>query len=258
MAKSKEPKIYSLPTDGEVYYPESDGKPMAETEPHRDLMIDFIQILGDHFQDRPDVHVSGNLMVYYEQGNPQKWVAPDVFVVFGVDKTKRNIYQLWKEGKGPDFVLEVSSKNTYRTDLTRKKRLYARVFGVSDYFLYDPNHLYLNPPLQGYRLTGGHYVPIAPVGERLPSQVLGLEVGFRPDGELGLYDPQTHAWLLTRKERAQQEAYARRQAEARAEQAEARAEHALAQAQQEALARQRAEVELAQALAELQRLKYNN
>jgi Uma2 family endonuclease len=241
MAKLKEPKIYYLPTDGEVYYPESDGKPMAETEPHRDLMIDFIQILDDYFQEQPDVHVSGNLMVYCEKGNPKKWIAPDVFVVFGVDKTKRDIYQLWKEGKAPDFVLEVSSKNTYRTDLNKKKRLYARVFGVSDYFLYDPNHLYLNPPLQGYRLTNSRYVKIRPVGERLPSRVLGLEVGFRPDGKLGLYHSQTNAWLLTPKERAQQEAEARRQAEARAEQAEARV--------------QQVEAELAQALAELQRLK---
>ena len=39
-------KIQSAPT---IFYPESDGKPMAETEIHRDLMIDFIQILKDYF-----------------------------------------------------------------------------------------------------------------------------------------------------------------------------------------------------------------
>ncbi|MBI1926912.1 Uma2 family endonuclease [Candidatus Poribacteria bacterium] len=204
MAKSKEPQIYSLPTDREVEYPVSDGKPMAETTVHWNLMTDFVHLLDDYFQDRPDVFVGGNLIFYYEKGNPRKFIAPDVFVVFGVEKKERDYYQLWEEGKGPDFVLEVSSKNTYRMDLNKKKRLYAQVFGVSDYFLYDPNHLYLNPPLQGYRLVGGTYIRISPVEGRLSSDVLGLELGFQPDGKLGLYHPQTHTWLLRRKERAEQ------------------------------------------------------
>ncbi len=255
MANSKPPKIRSLPTDRGVYYPESDGQPMAETELHRDVMIDFIQMLDDYFQERLDVHVSGNLMVYYEQGNPKKSVAPDVFVVFGVEKKRRNNYLLWKEGKGPDFVLELSSKKTYRTDLNQKKTLYGQVLKVSEYFLYDPNHQYLNPPLQGYRLMEGDYVEILPVGGRLPSRVLGLELGLKPDGELGLYPPQTNIWLLSPRERAEQAEAKAEQAEAKAEQAEARAEHAQAKAQQETEARQRAEVELAQLRAELQRFQ---
>jgi type IV secretory pathway VirB10-like protein len=199
-----------------------------------------------------------------------------VFVVFGVKRKKRETYRLWEEGKGPDFVLEVSSKKTYQADLSHKKKLYAQVFSVSEYFLYDPQQRYLNPPLQGYRLVEGTYVPIPPVGERLPSHVLGLELGLKSTGELGLYHPQTHAWLLVPEERAKRaqakakraqaqakrEAEARRQAEGRAQQeaqarqhAEAKAQRAEAKAQQEALARQRAEVELAQAMAELQRLK---
>ncbi len=36
-------KIKAAPT---VVYPESDGTPMAETEYHRDIMIDFIQTSG--------------------------------------------------------------------------------------------------------------------------------------------------------------------------------------------------------------------
>lgn len=42
-------KIQSAPT---IFYPESDGKPIAETEIQRDLMIDFIQTLKDYFIER--------------------------------------------------------------------------------------------------------------------------------------------------------------------------------------------------------------
>ncbi len=42
------------PAVAEVFYPESDGQPMAETDVHRDLMIDLIAML-------PDCHAAGVL-----------------------------------------------------------------------------------------------------------------------------------------------------------------------------------------------------
>ncbi|MBI1924352.1 Uma2 family endonuclease [Candidatus Poribacteria bacterium] len=217
-------KIHAVPTNGEVVYPESDGKPMAETDIHRNLMIDVIQMLNDYFRSRPDVYVSGNLLLYYQKGNPRKSVAPDVFVVIGVPKQLRRTYLLWEEGKGPDFVLELSSEHTYRQDLRRKKQLYAKTLGVKEYYLYDPEHRYLHPPLQGYRLVNGTYVPILSVEGRLPSEILGLELGLK-SGTLGLYHPQHGAWLL----RPVEQAEAWRGAEARAQQAEARANQAEAE-----------------------------
>lgn len=76
-------KIQSAPT---IVYPTSDGKPMAETDIHRDLMTDFIWMLKQHFKDKSNVYVSGNLLIYYEKGEPRKSISPDVFVVFGVEK----------------------------------------------------------------------------------------------------------------------------------------------------------------------------
>lgn len=46
----------------EIDYPTGDGKPMAETDLHRDNMIDVIQMLRDHFAKYKDVYVSGNLL----------------------------------------------------------------------------------------------------------------------------------------------------------------------------------------------------
>ena len=231
-----EKKIKAAPT---VVYPESDGKPMAETEYHRDIMIDFIQMLKHHFRDVSDAYVSGNLLMYYEEGNIRKSVSPDVFVVFGVSKKRRRTYRTWEEGYTPDFVLEVASKSTYRQDLTHKKDLYASILGVREYYIYDPYHE-VDPYFLGYRLMDGAYKEIALVDERLPSLVLGLELGER-EGVFGLYDPRRSVWLQPLAEQVKQEAQARQRADARAE--------------QEAQARQRAEAELAETLAALERLQ---
>ena len=40
-----------------IEYPSSDGKPMAETPVHRDVMIDAIQILKRRYANRSDVYV---------------------------------------------------------------------------------------------------------------------------------------------------------------------------------------------------------
>jgi Uma2 family endonuclease len=229
-------EIRAAPT---VVYPESDGKPMAETEYHRDIMIDFIQMLKHHFRDVSDAYVSGNLLMYYEEGNIRKSVSPDVFVVFGVSKKRRRTYRTWEEGYTPDFVLEVASKSTYRQDLTHKKDLYASILGVREYYIYDPYHE-VDPYFLGYRLMDGAYKEIALVDERLPSLVLGLELGER-EGVFGLYDPKRSVWLQPLAEQVKQEAQARQRADARAE--------------QEAQARQRAEAELAETLAALERLQ---
>src|SRR5437016_3687010 len=95
--------------DREVEYPTSDGRPMAETDIHRQDMMDLIETLQDHFAADPRVYVTGNLLLFYERGNRRRHVAPDVFVVRGVPKLPlRKYYLLWEEGKGPDVVLEIT------------------------------------------------------------------------------------------------------------------------------------------------------
>ncbi len=69
----------------QIVYPETDGKPMAETEIYRQATTDTIATLAEFFRELPDVYVGGNLLFYYEQGNPAAAVGPDVFVVFDLD-----------------------------------------------------------------------------------------------------------------------------------------------------------------------------
>lgn len=65
-------------------YPTSDGKPMAETDKHADLMVYAKEALRLYFANRAaDVYVSGNNFVFWKEGNPRAKVSPDVYVVFG-------------------------------------------------------------------------------------------------------------------------------------------------------------------------------
>ena len=199
-----------------IDYPTTDGKPMAETDLHRDLMFDLIATLDAHFRDDPEVYVSGDLLLFYEEGNRRRHVAPDVFVVLGVSKRKRDNYLLWQEGRGPEFVVEVTSKTTRDEDVGKKRALYQDILRVPEYFQFDPTQDYLKPPLQGHRLLAGRYEPIAPVEGRLPSVALGLHLE-RDGTQLRLVDPATGRRLPTPHEQV---------VEARAESAEARAESA--------------------------------
>ena len=174
-------------------YPESDGKPMAETDIHRQLLSDLVFTLENFFQNQPDVYVSGNLLIYYVEGNPKKRIAPDVFVVRGVEKRQRRIYKLWEEGVAPQVVIELTSRQTWREDLQEKWRLYEQL-GVEEYFIFDPEYDYLDDPLVGYRLKDGKYKVMGARDRRLRSKVLGLELVDTGD-TLRLFDPNSGRFL---------------------------------------------------------------
>ncbi len=243
--------ISYAPTDTADLYPDTDGKPMAASDLHLEILIWLIQALREHFAAMPDTYVSGDILTYYTEGNPRDVVAPDVLVAFDIGQKRRHTYKVWEEGKVPDFVMEFSSKTTYRNDLTDKKALYAAL-GISNYLLYDAESLYLSPPLMGFRLVAGVYVPIEPDADgRIHSDVLSLDFVIQ-EGRLRVYDPMGGKWLQTPEE---MQAARAETAEARAETAEARAETAEAQAEREAIARQQQHDRAENAEAEVERLR---
>src|SRR5574341_1961718 len=231
----------------EVEYPESDGKPMAETDVHRDLMAQLIDALKWRYRDDQQIYVSGNLLLYYVPGDITKSKAPDVFVVKGVEKRLRRIYKLWEEGVAPCAVIELTSKSTRKEDRNEKFELYAK-WGVREYFMFDPLNEYLRPPLQGYRLKRGRYEVIKSdeIG-RLESKELG--VWLERDGtRLRLWDATTGEEVLDGNERAQA-------ATRRAAIAESRAQFEAAARQAEAVRAAEAETRAAAAEAELAKLR---
>lgn len=208
----------------EIHYPESDGKPMAETDWHWQATVELTMMLKAHYADAPDVYVASDLLIYTQEGNPRAAVAPDVFVVFGVPKGPRRIYKLWEEHAAPAVVFELTSRKTRREDLVTKRAQYARL-GVAEYFLFDPEADYLLPPLQGLRLEGGKYVAMATAPDgTLRCEALGIDL--RADGSrLMLRDVATGERLPWIDERdAARVAAEVRLAEAEAETAALRAE----------------------------------
>ena len=205
----------------DIDYPDSDGQPMAESEFQFNPIVYAVGALRSYYQDRHDVYVVGNLLLYHEEGNRGAAVAPDVFVVFGVPNHPRSSYLLWEERKAPDWVLEVTSRSTRQVDQGKKRSLYARL-EIPEYWQYDPKGDYLNPPLQGFALSGGRYdvpLPLERVGAvwSAYSPVLGLNLRL-DEGALRFHDLTTGAYLLTHQESEQ----ARRQAEDRVAELEAR------------------------------------
>jgi Uma2 family endonuclease len=169
---------------------------MAETDQHCELMIDLRKTLQAYYADNPMVYVSGNLLLFYIPNDRRRHVSPDIFVVKGVPKRERINYLTWEEGKGPQFVIELTSASTRREDVEDKFNLYQDTLRVSEYFLFDPLGDYLDPRLRGYRLYRGKYRPIRAVRGRLPSRVTGLHLE-RQGEAVRLYDPATGQLLLT-------------------------------------------------------------
>jgi Uma2 family endonuclease len=227
-----------------VTYPESDGKPMGETEVHVFELIRVLLTLRAWFSLRPEVYVGGNMMFYWIEGNPRASISPDVFVVIGARPSPpRRTFKVWEEGLPPTAVFEITSRKTRREDQNKKRGVYESI-GVQEYVLYDPLGEYLRPPLQVLRLTDGAYQPVAPEPDgSLVSEALGLTLRL-VDGRLRFFDRATGAWLFSSDELAAA-------AVARANEEAARADEEAARANEEAAARRAVEARNAELEARL-------
>ena len=129
LANSKEPR---------VYYPESDGKPMAENTIQFRWITTIQGNLDLLFRDRPDVFVAGDNFWYPVEGKPSICLAPDVYVVFGRPKGDRGSYKQWEEGGIPlSVVFEVMSPSNTFSVMQQKFEFYQK-YGAQEYYIIDP------------------------------------------------------------------------------------------------------------------------
>ena len=214
--------------------------------------------LSIHYADQPNVTVASEIPVSPSLPMRDDVRIPDLLFARDGDRElmeEQRGYAIDRQGKAPDFVLEVASPTTGRIDYTDKREDYER-FGVGEYWRFDPSDgEYHDVALAGDRLVDGVYesIEIEKLGEgrhRGYSEALGLYVCWE-DGMLRFFDPVTESYLLAHDE----ERAGRMAAEDRAGAAEARAEEEQAGRMAAEARAGSAEARMAEMEAELRRLR---
>lgn len=207
--------------DPDLLYPDSDGQPMSDNTKQFRWIVTIKENLEILFADRSDVFVAGDLLWYAVEGQPKVRQAPDAMVVFGRPKGERGSYKQWVEdGIAPQVVFEILSPGNTAAEMARKREFYD-IYGVEEYYEYDPDR----QRLRGWIRQGTELGPIS-VMQDWVSPRLGIQFRLgaeeleivRSDGQRFL----TSVELAHRAEQAQQ----------RAEQAQQRAERAETQLRQ--------------------------
>lgn len=224
----------------ELHPPEGDTHSKAKDGPVSALR-EFFRRIGRK------IYVSKELATYYPD---EPRFCPDVLAVRDVEPHPREKWVVSDEGKGLDLVLEVHVSGDRTKDFETNVKRYARL-GIPEYFAFDRGRMRLS----GWRLQDAGaraYVPIVPQAGRYPSAVLGLELALEEDrirfyfGTAPLAEAEE---LVERLERAVDEVTKRAQQEAdRAQQEADRAQHVTQRADD-------LERRLAEALAELEKLR---
>ena len=217
----------STPTQSEVIYPDSDGKPMANNTKQFRWILVIQQNLDWLYADNPNVFVAGDLFWYPIQGQNTIVNAPDVMVVFGRPKGDRGSYKQWEEEDiAPQVVFEILSPGNSQDEMDRKLLFYER-YGVDEYYIYNPERNQLRGWLRGeYGLD-----VIEPMADWISPR---LEIRFDLSGEeLQIYRPDGTQFfsyikicqlLEQEHQRAEQEHQRAEQERQRAEQEQQRAQ----------------------------------
>jgi Uma2 family endonuclease len=204
-------------------FPDEDGRPMGDTDFHSEALILLRQALQDFLTGAAGWYVASNLILYWDYNNPMNRRDPDVLVARGVGSHRRRSFRVWEEGTLTCVLFEVASRKTWRQDVGERRKLYAQI-GVPEYFLFDPEARYLNPPLQGFRLRKGVYARIRPAADgSLTSKQLGLRLVVEGP-MLRLADLKTGKAVLTRAEQAERAERERERERERAKRERKRAE----------------------------------
>ena len=133
------PKAIGKPTVYIEGYPCEDDEPMAATGFHGVQINTFYDQLARYFAINEQIYIGVDSFIYYSEGDITKFVAPDVYFVFGVSKTpERRSFYTWAEGAVPVTVFEFLSDSTAHQDRHEKVELYLNDIGVQEYFIHQP------------------------------------------------------------------------------------------------------------------------
>ena len=190
-----------------------------------------VYLLTNYLGNPNTTIVDGERFIIPEPGTPSgQRIYPDMLVSFNADPTlydQDNGYVISRQGKPPDLVLEIASRDTGRNDVENKPATYAAL-GIQEYWRFDHTGNFHGTKLAGDRLVDGRYEPIdiEDVEDGVLqgySTVLNLLIRWE-HGQLRWHDPETEQEIPTFKgerERANAAEEAQAQAEARVRELEA-------------------------------------
>ena len=166
----------------EVFYPDSDGQPMANNTLHAEYMATTKYGIESVFADRDDVFVAMDLFWYPVKGKPKIALAPDVIVALGRPKGERKSYKQWEEDNiAPQVVFEFLSESAF----------FER-YGVQEYYIYDVER----KELSGFTRYQEHDDALEPITDM--QDWISPRLGVRFDissGALQLYKPDGEPFL---------------------------------------------------------------
>ncbi len=172
------PKANGKPTVYIEGYPCEDDEPTAATVFHAEQITTFSDQLKRYFAINEHIHIAVDSFIYYSEGDITKCVAPDIYIVFGVDKYPlRRSFYTWAEGAVPVTVFEFLSDSTAHQDWHEKVELYLNDIGVQEYFIHQPE---MEKPAEFH------------AWRRSPS---GDIVEMVPDAEGGLFSEALNLWF---------------------------------------------------------------
>ncbi len=123
----------------DIFYPESDGKPMADNTKQFRWILTIQQNIDWLYANDDQVFVAGDLFWYPIKGQNKIVAAPDTMVVFGRPKGDRGSYQQWLEDNiAPQVVFEILSPCNSRIEMSKKLLFYA-LHSVEEYYVYNPD-----------------------------------------------------------------------------------------------------------------------
>ena len=172
------PKAIGKPTIYIEGYPCEDDEPLAATDFHADQITTLSDQLKWYFAINELVHIAVDSFIYYSEGDTTKCVAPDIHIVFGVEKYPlRRSFYTWEEGAVPVAVFEFLSDSTADQDRHDKVQVYLKDMGAREYFIHQPE---MEQPAEFRGWQG---------------QPSGDIVEIEPDAQGGLFSKALNLWF---------------------------------------------------------------
>ena len=163
-----------------------------------------VHYLARHLGNPESTIVGGELYLVASPPRPGESLRYlDLLVAFNADPgsyLRRNGYIISEQGKPPDFVLEIASPATLRTDNEEKRRIYAGL-GIPEYWRFNETEVTTAAKLAADQLRDGRYQPmiVAEIAEGVIegySEVLKLNLRW-DHGQLVWHDPLTGQGITT-------------------------------------------------------------